>query len=141
VEGNVKYQSLMVYLDLGQPLRVACDLADRFKSRVIGATAGVPTEARAADLLIVGRREKGVGFMPNQSLDIGDVIVRAGRPMLVVPPPIMSSIRASPLIAPCGFSTGSAHVKAFRIKPDNLVFALADQLFGEGHALSREYGV
>jgi hypothetical protein len=113
VEGNVKYQSLMVYLDLGQPLRVACDLADRFKSRVIGATAGVPTEARAADLLIVGRREKGVGFMPNQSLDIGDVIVRAGRPMLVVPPPIMSSIPASPLIAPCGFSSGSAHAKAF----------------------------
>ena len=141
----MKYQSLMVYLDLGQcnesALRVACDLADRFKSRVIGATAGVPTEARAADLLIVGRREKGVGFMPNQSLDIGDVIVRAGRPMLVVPPPIMSSIPASPLIAPYGFSSGSAHAKAFRITPDNLVFALADWLFGEGHALSREYGV
>ncbi len=44
------------------------------------------TEARAADLLIVGRREKGIGFIPNQSLDIGDVIMRAGRPMLVVPP-------------------------------------------------------
>jgi nucleotide-binding universal stress UspA family protein len=144
----MKYQSLMVYLDLGQSnesaLRIACDLADRFKSRVIGATAGFPhiptclgntgaldvreadcqrlnqaialheghfrttfesldipyewrsdaaspadflaTEARAADLLIVGRREKRIGFIPNQSLDIGDVIMRAGRPMLVVPP-------------------------------------------------------
>jgi len=138
----------MVYLDLGQSnesaLRIACDLADRFKSRVIGATAGFPrmpiylgdtdaldvreadcqrlnkavarhegrfraafesvgslcewrsdaaspadfltSEARAADLLIVGRRENGIRFMPNQSLDIGDVIMRAGRPMLVVPP-------------------------------------------------------
>jgi len=144
----VKYQSLMVYLDLGQSnesaLRIACDLADRFKSRVIGATAGFPhmpiylgdtdaldvreadcqqlnravarhegcfraalgsvdvlcewrsdaalpadfltSEARAADLLIVGRRENGIRFIPNQSLDIGDVIMRAGRPMLVVPP-------------------------------------------------------
>jgi nucleotide-binding universal stress UspA family protein len=144
----VKYQSLLVYLDLGQSnesaLRIACDLADRFKSRVIGATAGFPhipiylgdtdaldvreadcqqlnqaiahhegrfrttfenlnrpsewrsdavspadflaTEARAADLLIVGRREKGIRFIPNQSLDIGDAIMRAGRPMLVVPP-------------------------------------------------------
>jgi nucleotide-binding universal stress UspA family protein len=144
----VKYQSLMVYLDLGQSnesaLRIACDLADRFKSRVIGATAGFPqlpiylgdtdaidvreadcqqlnqaiarhegrfratfesldgssewrsdaalpadfltTEARAADLLIVGRRENGIRFIPNQTLDIGDAIMRAGRPMLVVPP-------------------------------------------------------
>ena len=117
----MKYQSLMVYLDLGQcngsALRITCDLADRFKSKVIGATAGFPhmpiylgdtdaldvreadcqqlnqaiarhechfrptfesldipyelrsdaaspadylaTEARAADLLIVGRRETG----------------------------------------------------------------------------------
>ena len=42
----MRYQSLMVYLDLGQcnesALRIACDLADRFKSRVIGATAGFP---------------------------------------------------------------------------------------------------
>lgn len=144
----MQYRSLMVYLDLGQSnesaLRIACDLADRFKSRVIGATAGFPrmpiylgdtdaldvreadcqrlnkavarhegrfraafesvgslcewrsdaaspadfltSEARAADLLIVGRRENGIRFMPNQSLDIGDVIMRAGRPMLVVPP-------------------------------------------------------
>ena len=144
----MKYQSLMVYLDLGQSnesaLRIACDLADRFKSRVIGATAGLPhmpiylgdtdaldvrkadcqqlnkavarhegrfravfeslgglsewrsdaaspadfltNEARAADLLIVGRREDGIRFIPNQSLDIGDAIMRAGRPMLVVPP-------------------------------------------------------
>ncbi len=144
----MKYQSLMVYLDLGQSnesaLRIACDLADRFKSKVIGATAGFPhmpiylggtdaidvrevdcqqlnqaiarhagrfratfenldgssewradagspadfltTEARAADLLIVGRRENGIRFIPNQTLDIGDAIMRAGRPMLVVPP-------------------------------------------------------
>jgi hypothetical protein len=42
----VTYQSIMVHLDLEQAnesaLRITCDLADRFKSRVIGITAGFP---------------------------------------------------------------------------------------------------
>ena len=142
------YQSIMVHLDLEQTndsaLRITCDLADRFKSSVIGITAGFPnmpvhsrgmiassvletdykelkqaiarcesrfrkalesignssewrsdaaypadflaTEARAADLLIVGRHEKGVVFVQHQSLDIGDAVMKAGRPILVVPP-------------------------------------------------------
>jgi nucleotide-binding universal stress UspA family protein len=33
-----------------------------------------------------GSHVKGTRFIPNQSLDIGDAIMRAGRPMLVVPP-------------------------------------------------------
>jgi hypothetical protein len=33
-----------------------------------------------------GSHVKGIRFIPNQSLDIGDAIMRAGRPMLVVPP-------------------------------------------------------
>ena len=44
------------------------------------------TEARAADLLIVGRHEKGEVFIHHQSLDIGDAVMKAGRPMLIVPP-------------------------------------------------------
>ena len=142
------YQSIMVHLNLEQTdesaLRITCDLADRFKSRVIGITAGYPNlpvhshgmigssvleadyaelkqaiarcesrfrtalqsigtssewrsdaaypadflarEARAADLLIVSRPEKGAVFMPHQSLDIGDAVMKAGRPILVVPP-------------------------------------------------------
>ena len=138
----------MVHLNLEQTdesaLRITCDLADRFKSRVIGITAGFPnmpvhshgmigssvlevdyaelkqaiarcesrfrsalkslgnssewrsdtaypadflaTEARAADLLIVGRPEKGAVFIQHQSLDIGDAVMTSGRPLLVVPP-------------------------------------------------------
>lgn len=142
------YRSLMVYLDLEQgseaALRAACELADRFKSKVIGVTAGLPaapihadgmiassvlevdyeqlnqaigcgearfrsalggfggalewrsgaanpadflaTEARAADLLVVGRSENDRAFGPHPLLDIGDAVMKAGRPVLVVPP-------------------------------------------------------
>jgi nucleotide-binding universal stress UspA family protein len=138
----------MVHLDLEQgsesALRVTCELADRFKSNVIGVTAGLPTvpvhadgmvassvleadfeqlnqaigrcetrfrsalkdfgssrewrsdaaypadflaaEARAADLLVVGRCENNATAVPYQQLDIGDAVMKAGRPILVVPP-------------------------------------------------------
>lgn len=144
----MSYRSLMVYLDLeqgGEPaLRATCELADRFKARVIGVTAGLPAvpihadgmiassvleidyeqlnqaigrcegrfrsalknfgdaqewragvaypgdflaaEARAADLLVVGRAENDALLGPDQRLDIGDAVMRAGRPVLVVPP-------------------------------------------------------
>lgn len=142
------YRSLMVYLELEQgsepALRVTCELADRFKSKVIGVTAGLPAapiyadgmiapsvlevdyeqlnraigrcetrfrtalkgfgdspewrsdaaypadflaaEARAADLLVVGRSENYAPLGPLQLLDIGDAVMKAGRPVLVVPP-------------------------------------------------------
>lgn len=142
------YRSLMVYLDLEQgsepALRAASELAGRFKSRVIGVTAGLPAapihadgmiassvlevdyeqlkqaigrcearfrsafkdfagslewrsaaaypadflaaEARAADLLVVGRSENYTALGPHQLLDIGDAVMKAGRPVLVVPP-------------------------------------------------------
>ncbi len=142
------YRSLMVYLDPEQAsepaLRIACELADRFKSEVIGVSAGLPAapihadgmiassvlevdydglnraiescetrfrsalknsgcslqwrsgaaypadflvaEARAADLLVVGRSENLAPLGPHQLLDIGDAVMRAGRPVLVVPP-------------------------------------------------------
>jgi nucleotide-binding universal stress UspA family protein len=138
----------MVYLDLehgSEPaLRVVCELADRFKSEVIGVTAGLPAvaiyadamiapsvleiadqqlnqaighcetrfrsalkdsgrplqwrsavaypadflaaEARAADLLVVGRSENYALLGPSQQLAIGDAVMKAGRPVLVVPP-------------------------------------------------------
>jgi nucleotide-binding universal stress UspA family protein len=144
----VTYQSIVVYLDLEQTnesvLRITSDLAENFKSRVIGITAAFPNmpihshgkigssvrdadyeelkqaiarcesrfhatleiignssewrsdaaypadflaaEARAADLLIVGWHEKGTVFLKHQSLDIGDAVMKAGRPILVVPP-------------------------------------------------------
>jgi nucleotide-binding universal stress UspA family protein len=144
----VTYRSLMVHLDLGQcsepALRVTCELADRFKSKVIGVAASLPgvpvhadgmvassvleadfeqlnqaidrcetrfrsalggsssslewrsdaaypadflaAESRAADLLVVGRSENDASRGPYQQLDIGDAVMKAGRPILVVPP-------------------------------------------------------
>ena len=142
------YQSLMVHLDLEpsseSALHVTCELADRFKSKVIGVAAGLPNavahadgmiassvleadyehlnqafascenrfrsalkevgsslewrsdaaypadflamEARAADLLIVNRPEIYAALSPHQPLDIGDAVMKAGRPILIVPP-------------------------------------------------------
>ena len=44
----------------------------------------VTSEARAADLLVVGRQAEDVA----RSLDPGSVVLRAGRPVIVVPPNI-----------------------------------------------------
>ncbi len=43
-------------------------------------------EARAADLLVAGRSENYAVLGPHQQLEIGDAVMKAGRPMLVVPP-------------------------------------------------------
>jgi nucleotide-binding universal stress UspA family protein len=43
-------------------------------------------EARAADLLILGRHREGFWQEPYWAVDAGDVLMRAGRPVLVVPP-------------------------------------------------------
>ena len=142
------YRTLMVFLELEQgsepALRATRELADRFRSRVIGVAAGLPAapihadgmiassvlevdyeqlnqaigrcetrfrsalrdfdralefrsnaatpadflaaEARAADLLVVGRSENYAPLGPHQFLDIGDAVMKAGRPVLVVPP-------------------------------------------------------
>jgi len=62
------------------------DSPSEWRSDAASPADFLTTEARAVDLLIVCRHEKGIRFIPNQSLDIGDAIIRAGRPMLVVPP-------------------------------------------------------
>ena len=43
-------------------------------------------EARAADLLVLGRGAEAFRLEPYRALDPGDVLMRAGRPVLVVPP-------------------------------------------------------
>ena len=43
-------------------------------------------EARAADLLVLGRHREGLRQEPHWAVDAGDVLMRAGRPVLVVPP-------------------------------------------------------
>ncbi len=144
------YSSLMVHLDLGVPnaglLRIAADLAERFKARVIGVAACQPMpiafgdgymsadaieqdraeseketgkaeadfraalhgrvadlewrstisymaladyvaeQARAADLLITGPDRKGPSLDSSRRVNIGDLVMRIGRPVLIVPP-------------------------------------------------------
>ncbi len=142
------YKTVMVHLELEQysepALRVTRELAERFKSKVIGVTAGLPNvpihadgmiassvleadyeqlnqaidrcerhfrsalkdfggalewrsdaaypadflaqQARAADLLVVGRAENYTTFGPHHLLEIGDAVMKAGRPIMVVPP-------------------------------------------------------
>jgi nucleotide-binding universal stress UspA family protein len=43
-------------------------------------------ESRTADLLVVGRRPESASSQPSRHIDPGDVLMRAGRPVLVVPP-------------------------------------------------------
>ncbi len=43
-------------------------------------------EARAADLVIIGRPSEAASVRPGRQADPGDVLMRAGRPVLVVPP-------------------------------------------------------
>ena len=43
-------------------------------------------ESRAADLLVVGRRPECASSQPSRHMDPGDVLMRAGRPVLIVPP-------------------------------------------------------
>lgn len=43
-------------------------------------------QARAADLLVVGRAENYATFGSQHLLEIGDAVMKAGRPVLVVPP-------------------------------------------------------
>jgi nucleotide-binding universal stress UspA family protein len=58
----------------------------QWRSDVAYPAEFLAAEARAADLVIVGRQEHTSILIPNQSLDIGDAVMRAGRPILLVPP-------------------------------------------------------
>ena len=43
-------------------------------------------EARCADLVVIGRSENYSALGPQQQIEIGDAVMKAGRPILVVPP-------------------------------------------------------
>ena len=63
-------------------------VADALQWRAeIATPAGLmASQARAADLLIVERAADDADRSLNQALDIGDIVMGAGRPVLVVPP-------------------------------------------------------
>ena len=56
-------------------------------------------ESRAADLLVVGRRPENASSLPSRQADPGDVLMRAGRPVLVVPPGLSTLHAAHVVVA------------------------------------------
>jgi nucleotide-binding universal stress UspA family protein len=67
---------------------VGCDQPVEWRSAIDSPTEFVAREARAADLLIVGRDR--IAGDSSRSLDPGAVLLKAGRPVLAVPPDIQS---------------------------------------------------
>jgi len=56
-------------------------------------------ESRAADLLVVGRCPEGASSQPLRHMDLGDLLMRAGRPVLVVPPGLSNLDAARVVVA------------------------------------------
>ena len=72
-----------------QPLRaIAAEQGQRFswRSAIENAAKVFASESRAGDLLVVGRRPESASSQPSRHSDPGEVVLRAGRPVLVVPP-------------------------------------------------------
>jgi nucleotide-binding universal stress UspA family protein len=77
----------------GQEFRAHLDLSSRrfeWRSVLDLPTDAVAREARAADLVIIGNRRENAD--PFRALDPGGVLMKAGRPVLVVP----DAVRALP---------------------------------------------
>jgi nucleotide-binding universal stress UspA family protein len=63
----------------------ATELGTEWRSAVGAPTEFIAREARSADLIVIGREPSRSGAGP-QSPDPGDLLMHAGRPLLVVPP-------------------------------------------------------
>ena len=61
-----------------------------WRSRIAVPASVLAHAARTADLVVVGRRPERVGASWSRHADPGDVLMRAGRPILVVPPGLSS---------------------------------------------------
>lgn len=57
-----------------------------WRSSIDNPAKAFTREGRAADLLVVGRQPESAGSRPSRHLDAGKVLMRAGRPVLIVPP-------------------------------------------------------
>lgn len=68
-----------------------------WRASIVKPSEMLAGEARGADLLIVGRKPDAVDLSRSRHADPGDVLMRAGRPILVVPPG-MSSLDTSHVV-------------------------------------------
>ncbi|HUZ31591.1 MAG TPA: universal stress protein [Xanthobacteraceae bacterium] len=67
-----------------------------WRSAITAPESYVPHQSRAADLVVVGRNRDGLIRSP---LDVGDLVMRAGRPILVVPPTVDKVALKSAVVA------------------------------------------
>ena len=84
-EGDIRKQ-----LDAAeQQFRAAAAKQDQrlsWRSEIDDPAKVFAREGRAADLLVVGRRPESASSHPSRHMDPGEILMRAGRPSLVVPP-------------------------------------------------------
>ncbi len=68
-----------------------------WRSMIADPASMLAREARTADLVVVGRRPERVDASWSRHADPGDVLMRAGRPILIVPPGL-SSLNAEHIV-------------------------------------------
>ena len=83
-------EDIQKHLDAAeQQFRAVMGKQDRhfaWRSSIDNPAKAFAREGCAADLLVVGRQPESSGSRPSRNLDPGDVLMRAGRPVLIVPP-------------------------------------------------------
>lgn len=70
-----------------------------WRSSIGNPAAALAREGRAADLIVVGRRPEGMSTSSARHPDPGDVLMGAGRPVLVVPPGLSQVDTAAIVVA------------------------------------------
>jgi nucleotide-binding universal stress UspA family protein len=85
-ERNILEGDLSVAAERFQRLTDASKVKTEFRTSLEFPADLLCRQARCADLLIIGRGEVEKSTGPQRALDPGDVLMQAGRPVLVVPP-------------------------------------------------------
>ena len=87
---DVQAEDIQKHMDAAeQQFRAVIGKQDQrfaWRSSIDNPAKAFVREGRAADLLVVGRQPESADSRPSRHLDPGDVLMRAGRPVLIVPP-------------------------------------------------------
>jgi len=85
---DIRQVALATLGDFEQVFREAASRCDRveWRSDLDHPVRFLEQQARAADLVVVGRYAKNEGVSLGAAVDLGDALMRLGRPVLVVPP-------------------------------------------------------
>ncbi|MEE7501940.1 universal stress protein [Methylobacterium mesophilicum] len=85
---EIRQAALARLAGLEQAFRDAGSRSERveWRSELDQPVRFLAQQARAADLVVVGRYAGNEGVSPGAAVDLGDALMRLGRPVLVVPP-------------------------------------------------------